>query len=180
MNAPIQPEPVTFHVLTKLTDLLKDQFALDGFRHGQEAAIKHLLNGHDTLVVMPTGSGKSLVFQFAALQLPGTTLVISPLIALMKDQVDSLQRRGIRATFINSTISPDQQKRRIDQVLAGEWKLAYIAPERLANPNFRAAIKNAQISLLAIDEAHCISQWGHDFRPDYLNIGAWRQVSATR
>jgi len=156
--------------------LLERSFGLAGFRPGQVEAITHALNGRHALVVMPTGSGKSLIFQFAAVSLPGTTLVISPLIALMKDQVDALHRRNIEATFINSALSSDEQGRRIQAMAAGRYKLVYIAPERLRSPAFVAALKRSTISLLAIDEAHCISQWGHDFRPDYLALGQAREM----
>ncbi len=135
-----------------------------------------MLSGHHTLVVMPTGAGKSLIYQLAALLLPGTTLVISPLIALMKDQVDSLVARGLAATDINSTIGPKEQRGRLQRLAEGGYKLAYVAPERLRSRAFRQALSRAQISLLAVDEAHCISQWGHDFRPDYLQIAPARET----
>lgn len=156
--------------------LLEQSFGLAGFRAGQVEAITHALNGRHALVVMPTGSGKSLIFQFAAVSLPGTTLVISPLIALMKDQVDALARRNIPSTFINSALSSEEQNRRIQGMAAGRFKLVYIAPERLRSPAFVGALKRTRISLLAIDEAHCISQWGHDFRPDYLALGQARDM----
>lgn len=156
--------------------ILREKFALEGFRPGQEKAIDHILNGRDTLVVMPTGSGKSLVFQFCAVAQPGTAIVISPLIALMKDQVDHMHAVGVAATYINSSLGPSEQNRRMERMRAGGWKLVYVAPERLRNPEFLAAIQEVQLSMLVIDEAHCISQWGHDFRPDYLHIGAVRRA----
>ncbi len=156
--------------------LLTHYFGVSAFRPGQYAAISHILNRRNTLVVMPTGSGKSLIYQFSALSLPGTALVISPLIALMKDQVDHLSERGIAATYINSALSSDEQARRIRQMEDGDWRLVYVAPERLRNPAFLAALKKVSVSLLAVDEAHCISQWGHDFRPDYLHLGAVRKL----
>ncbi len=156
--------------------LLRDQFGLEGFRPGQERAIEHILGGRDTLVVMPTGSGKSLVFQFCAVAQPGTAIVVSPLIALMKDQVDHMQADGVAATYINSSLGTAEQSRRLERMRSGGWKLVYVAPERLRNPEFLQAIKDMQPSMLVIDEAHCISQWGHDFRPDYLNIGAVRRA----
>ncbi|MBX7212774.1 MAG: RecQ family ATP-dependent DNA helicase [Thermoflexales bacterium] len=159
-----------------LLHLLKTRFGLTGFRGGQREGVDHALAGRHALVVMPTGSGKSLIFQLSAVALPGTTLVISPLIALMKDQVDALGRRGIAATFVNSTLSSDEQSRRIEGMANGRFKLVYIAPERLRSTAFVEALKRTQISLLAIDEAHCISQWGHDFRPDYLALGQAREM----
>ncbi len=159
-----------------LLRLLREHFGLSGFRAGQQTAIEHVLAGRNTLVVMPTGSGKSLIYQFCAMTLPGTALVISPLIALMKDQVDRLRTIGIPATFINSSLSPEEQQRRIEGLERGEWRLVYIAPERLRSATFVHALQRVHVSLLAIDEAHCISQWGHDFRPDYLRIGAMRKV----
>ena len=164
------------NVTDSLDQSLIQLFGVDGFRAGQREAIDQILVKRDTLVVMPTGSGKSLIYQFCALMLDGTTLVVSPLIALMKDQVDSLQRRHIAATFINSTLSSDEQARRIERMIRGEYRLVYIAPERLRNPAFHAALKRTHIALLAVDEAHCISQWGHDFRPDYLQIGVAREA----
>jgi ATP-dependent DNA helicase RecQ len=156
--------------------VLRGQFGLEEFRAGQQAAIEHILAGRHTLVVMPTGSGKSLIYQYCALALPGTALIISPLIALMKDQVDRLQNQGIAATYINSSLSSQEQLRRIDKLERGDWRLVYIAPERLRSAAFVQALQRAKVSLLAVDEAHCISQWGHDFRPDYLTIGAMREA----
>ncbi|MFN4294232.1 MAG: RecQ family ATP-dependent DNA helicase [Thermoflexales bacterium] len=159
-----------------LLRLLREHFGLTGFRDGQRAAIAHVLAGRNTLVVMPTGSGKSLIYQFCAMALPGTALVISPLIALMKDQVDRLRAIGIPATFINSSLSATEQQQRIEGLERGEWRLVYIAPERLRSAALVNALRRARVSLLAVDEAHCISQWGHDFRPDYLRIGAMRRA----
>ena len=153
---------------------LQQHFNFSTFRPGQQAAIEHILARRNTLVVMPTGAGKSLIYQLAGLLLPGTALVFSPLIALMKDQIDSLTRRGIAATFINSSLDAAEQARRIRSLSNGDYKLVLIAPERLRQHAFRAALKHVPISLLAVDEAHCLSQWGHDFRPDYLHIAAAR------
>ncbi|MCS7054899.1 MAG: RecQ family ATP-dependent DNA helicase [Thermoflexales bacterium] len=162
--------------LSELRRLLRERFGINDFRDGQRTAIEHLLAGRNTLVVMPTGSGKSLIYQFCALALPGTALVISPLIALMKDQVDRLSALGIPATFINSSIGAEEQQRRIEKMESGQWRLVYIAPERLRSATFINALRRVRVSLLAVDEAHCISQWGHDFRPDYLRIGAMRKA----
>ena len=151
-------------------------FGFVAFRVGQEHAIGSILAGQPTLVVMPTGAGKSLVYQLAALHLPGATLVISPLIALMKDQVDSLSARGIATTFINSSLDRAEQSRRLQALAAGNLKIAYIAPERLRSTAFFAALRSTQVSLLAVDEAHCLSQWGHDFRPDYMHIAQARHA----
>lgn len=163
-------------VWKKVETALHDVFRLPSFREGQEAIVRGILSGHDTLAVMPTGSGKSLCYQLPGLVSPGLTLVISPLIALMKDQVDSLVRKGVRAAMLNSTVPFPQQQQIIDEMLRGELKFIFVAPERMRNPHFQSLLQQTTIGLLAIDEAHCISQWGHDFRPDYRRIGDLRDA----
>jgi ATP-dependent DNA helicase RecQ len=155
---------------------LQHYFGFSSFRPGQEEAIRSLVAGRNVLAVMPTGSGKSLIYQLSALHLEGITLVISPLIALMKDQVDALTQRKIPAAYINSTLTAGEHNQRLAKLAAGEYRLVYVAPERLRSTAFMNAIRQQKVSLLAVDEAHCISEWGHDFRPDYLEIGPARYL----
>ena len=151
-------------------EVLKQVFGHEGFREGQERLVDELLGGHDVLGVMPTGAGKSVCYQLPALMLEGVTLVISPLISLMKDQVMALKASGVAAAYINSSLTPGQQAEAIRRAAAGAYRIIYVAPERLDMPSFLAFAQNARIPLLAVDEAHCVSQWGQDFRPSYLRI----------
>ena len=153
---------------------LLSRFGLTSFRPGQREVIDAIAAGEDVLCVMPTGGGKSLCYQLPALARGGTTIVVSPLIALMKDQVDTLKRRGISATLINSSLSPSEQEDAMQKMATGAFDLVYVAPERLRNSRFLDAISGANVTLLAIDEAHCASEWGHDFRPDYARLGHFR------
>ena len=151
-------------------EILKRYFGYEAFRGGQEEAVETLLRGRDLLCVMPTGAGKSLCYQVPALMLPGITLVISPLISLMKDQVSALVGAGVPAAFLNSSLSFGQYQKALGNLRAGKYKIVYVAPERLTAPGFQEVCGQLRVSLLAVDEAHCISQWGQDFRPDYLKI----------
>jgi len=151
------------------------RFGLQSFRPGQQAVIESVFAGRDCLCIMPTGGGKSLCYQLPSVGRPGVTIVVSPLIALMKDQVDGLLKREISATFINSSMTLSEQNSRMAEMTAGRFDLVYVAPERLRNEKFMEAIASVQVQMLAIDEAHCISQWGHDFRPDYQRLGRFRQ-----
>src|SRR5688572_5812579 len=151
-------------------DTLNEVFGFPVFRGGQEAAVSKLLDGQSVLAIFPTGAGKSLCYQLPALLLDGLTLVISPLIALMKDQIDFLTSRGVAAARLDSSVESDDARRIYRELHAGTLKLLYVAPERLGSERFLQLLRGLRLSMMAVDEAHCISEWGHNFRPDYLKL----------
>ncbi|HWE82505.1 MAG TPA: RecQ family ATP-dependent DNA helicase, partial [Gaiellaceae bacterium] len=168
-------------VTTGAGDLLASRFGFDSFRAGQREVVEALLAGRSALAVFPTGAGKSLCYQLPALLLDGVTVVISPLIALMKDQVDFMVGQGIDAARIDSSLGAAELRTVSDRLRSGTLKLLYVAPERFNNERFLSLLAGARIALFAVDEAHCISEWGHNFRPDYLKLAARaRELGAER
>ncbi|HEU0015553.1 MAG TPA: RecQ family ATP-dependent DNA helicase [Longimicrobium sp.] len=169
-------DPAAGDPLDAAREALHRYWGYPDFRPGQDQAVRNVLSGGDSLTIMPTGGGKSLCYQVPAMLLPGATLVVSPLISLMKDQVDALERAGVPATFINSTLGAGEQAARMESAQRGEVKLLYVAPERFEAEGFRRRVAGLNVSLLAVDEAHCVSEWGHDFRPSYLRLGPVREL----
>ena len=160
--------------------ILKKFFGYDSFRPGQEQIVQRLLAGQDVLAVMPTGAGKSICYQVPALLLPGITLVVSPLVSLMKDQVGALVQAGVAAAFLNNSLTDNQKALMLHRAREGWYKIIYVAPERLEMPGFQRFAQEKRISMVTVDEAHCISQWGQDFRPDYLKIAEFAESLKNR
>ena len=161
--------------MSSTPNILQQLFGFSAFREGQKEAVDSLLSGHSTLAIFPTGSGKSLCYQFVATQLPHLTLVVSPLLALMKDQLEFLHSKGIAAASIDSTLTPEQNKQVMNDVRSGQCKILMVSVERFKNERFRQFIESVQVSMLVVDEAHCISEWGHNFRPDYLKLPVYQK-----
>ncbi|MBT8072216.1 MAG: RecQ family ATP-dependent DNA helicase, partial [Xanthomonadales bacterium] len=161
--------------MTTIHDTLRQVFGLQDFRPFQQEIIERVVAGGDAFVLMPTGGGKSLCYQLPALHRPGLGIVISPLISLMKDQVDALQANGVRAAMYNSTLSAQEARTVLARLHNGEIDLLYVAPERMMRAGFINSLEHLELALIAIDEAHCVSQWGHDFRPEYAALGEFRR-----
>ena len=164
--------------MDKALDILKQYYGYSSFREGQEEIIREILNGNDVLTIMPTGGGKSICYQVPAILLDGITIVISPLISLMKDQVDNINNLGIKSAYINSSLSNIEINNILDEAARNEIKILYVAPERLESQAFLELIASINVSMVAIDEAHCVSHWGHDFRSSYRRIS--RVISLLR
>jgi ATP-dependent DNA helicase RecQ len=160
----------------ELQEALRRHFGYGAFRKGQEEVVRAVLSGRPTIAILPTGAGKSLCYQLPALLLEGTTVVVSPLVALMKDQVDALRARGIAAAFVNSSLAEGERQEAQSALRRGEYRLVYVAPERFKSPSFLSALASVKVPLLAVDEAHCISAWGHDFRPEYQQLAKAREA----
>ena len=168
-------------MIDRIQTTLQEHFGFTRMRPGQQEVIQHLLDGHSAAAIFPTGGGKSLCYQLPALLLPGVTLVVSPLIALMKDQIDALAKRGVNARRLDSSLGIEEYREVMGQLRNGELRLLYVAPERFNNERFRESLHQVRISLFAVDEAHCISEWGHNFRPDYLKLADFaREFGAER